>query len=180
MRAVAAVLLLLNACASHSQYTAQVRARDELVLSYNGRFELSADGKPIARGLRFNGLAQHVRCVHEAHKHAVNAEKAGTRAIVFSILGGVLGGLSLSAFAAFASPDTAVRAAVLASGVAVAATGTVFSALAFRSKNAANGSAIDAMNFYNDAVGSHGGSCDDTFPLAASTPASGPSSQPHR
>ena len=46
-------------------------------------------------------------------------------------------------------------------GLALATVGAVLSGLGQRMRNSANGHAIDAMNFYNDAVGSLGATCDD-------------------
>lgn len=169
------LLAALSACSpATTQYVPQVTADDELVLSYDGRFAVWRRGELVARGLGFAGLAHHVRCVPAAHERAVVAESAGKRALAFSIVGGVLGGISLGAFAAFASPRQDVRVGVLLGGVGLAAIGTLFAALGYKDKNVANGSAVDAMNFYNDAAGSTGASCDHP----ASAPTSEPTSQP--
>jgi hypothetical protein len=48
---------------------------------------------------------------------------------------------------------------MLAAGLGGAITGVVLAAIGRHEKNVANGHAVDAMNYYNDAVGSLGGTC---------------------
>jgi hypothetical protein len=180
VRALTAALALLCACAPTSAvYVPRVVAKDELTADYDGhRFAVWARGGQVARGLGWRGLTRHVRCVPPAKAAAETAERAGARAIAFSVVGGVLGGGSLTAFAAFASPRVDVRVGVLLGGVALAAIGTVFAALAYRDKNVSNGSAFDAMNYFNDAVGSYGASCDSVGPGSTVEPTDTPASQP--
>jgi hypothetical protein len=153
-------LLLLVACQpAMTMYPPQVLARGELALEYDGRFSMTSEGKTVARGLAWNGLSRFVACSDRARPLAEAAESDGAKAYGFAIAGGILGGASLGALGAFASPDPTTRLAILGSGVGVAILGTVLAALSHRYKNHANGQAIDAMNFYNDDVGSWGGSC---------------------
>jgi hypothetical protein len=162
-RAAALVVVgALSGCAAlPPPYRPRLVARQELVLSYDGRFELVAGGRRVARGLAWSGLEEFVRCVPDAAAHAARAETAGRAAVAFTALGVGLGAGSLASLAGFAVNDGKDLAAWLGIGVGVAALGTVFAGLSRLEKNTANGSAVDAMNVYNDAVGSRGGSCSD-------------------
>jgi hypothetical protein len=90
------------------------------------------------------------------------------------VLGGVLGGSGLIALVALADGDH--WAPWLAGGLGLATVGLTFSIVSWRFKNHANGHAIDAMNFYNDSVGSLGATCDDLVypPPAAPAPPTSP------
>ncbi len=159
-RLTVVVVLSLTACTpAAARYEPQVLARGELALGYDGRFSISAAGQPIARGPRWHGLAAHVACVEPARALAARAEADGDRALVFSVLGGILGGGSVAGLAGFAFSDPGMRYGLLAGGIATAALGTVFAALSHRFKNFANGQAIDALNIYNDELGAWGGDC---------------------
>jgi hypothetical protein len=48
----------------------------------------------------------------------------------------------------------------LTSGIATALVGITISGVSRRKGHQANGHAIDALNYYNDAVGARGGQCD--------------------
>ncbi|MCC6809055.1 MAG: hypothetical protein IT381_16625 [Deltaproteobacteria bacterium] len=179
-----AVACALTACVpATTQYVPQIVAQDELTLSYDGRFGVYAGERKLTQGLLYHGLAGHVRCVPLALKHGRAAEEAGARAVAFSVVGGVMGGLAPLSFISFISPDPTTRAVSLAGGLVSAVIGAVFAGLAYKQKNEANGSAVDAVNFYNDALGSYGGSCAvggvlPIFAPPASAPASLPASAP--
>ena len=49
-------------------------------------------------------------------------------------------------------------------GLGTAALAIVFSGISRIMGNSANGNAVDALNYYNDAVGSIGGNCDNPPP----------------
>ena len=66
---------------------------------------------------------------------------------------GSLGGLAVY------DKDPNLAAGILGVGVAAAVTGVVLAAIGRNQKNVANGHAVDAMNYYNDEVGSYGGTC---------------------
>lgn len=166
----AATLLLLTApfaggCAT-TQYAPQLVARGEITLGYDGGFVMRAEGKPVAEGLSYRGLASYVVCVPEAHRHAKSAQSHGGAAIALSVLGVTLSLASLGGLAGLA--DTDHQWAWLGGGLASGVVGLTLSALSWREKNQANGHALDAMNLYNDSVGSLGASCQDLrYPQAA-------------
>jgi hypothetical protein len=157
-----------SGCAS-SNYSAQVVARGELTLRYDGGFEMSAAGRRVASGLTYGGLEHHVRCVPQAREHAVRAASAGRAAIAFSVLGGTLGAGGLVGLVGLVDQNNWVP--WVAGGLGSAAIGLTFSILSWRYKNHANGNAIDAMNFYNDSVGSLGATCDELVYPAPAGPA---------
>lgn len=162
--AIAAISPTLG-CATVRPYEPQLVARGEITLRYENGFEMSAGNRPLARGLEWKGLPEYVRCVPEAAKHAASASSAGTAAIVLSALGVSFGVASLGGFAGFGVADGKYLGAFLGTGVGVAILGTVFAGLSRSYKNRANGQAVDAMNLYNDSVGSLGATCDDlTYP----------------
>ncbi len=166
-KSTAAVLAvaLAGGCAT-TQYAPQLVARGEIQLGYDGGFVMRAEGKPVASGLAYRGLARYVSCVPEAHKHAQSAQNHGGAAIALSVLGVTFSLASIGSLAGLA--DQQHQWTWLGSGLAAGALGLTLSAISWREKNQANGHAIDAMNFYNDAVGSLGATCQDLrYPPAA-------------
>ncbi len=170
---------LSGGCAS-TQYAPQVVARGELTLRYDGGFQVYAGHERLSSGLSYPHLAHYVRCVPEAHKHAQSARRSGIGAITTSILGGTMGAAGLVGLAGLADQDRLGLWLGLSLGLST--TGLVFSIVSWRLKNHANGHAHDAVNFYNDAVGSLGATCDDlrypppagplpAMPLAPADPA---------
>jgi hypothetical protein len=124
----------------------------------------------IAEGYGYDGLEEFVKCVPEASSHARDASSSGSTAGVLSTLGIVLGVSSLGSLGGlyFYEKDPATMAAILGSGIAVAVTSVVLGAISRKSKEAAHGHALDAVNYYNDAVGSYGATCNDlTYPPPA-------------
>ena len=156
----------LGGCAASTSYVPAVTARGELVLRYDNHFEAWSDGKRVARGLGWRGLDDFVRCVPRAHDEAVGARAAGTRAVVFSAIGGSLGVIALGGL--YGLVDTNHEWQWLGAGAGTAAAGLLFAGLGRMARNIANGRAVDAVNYYNDAVGSLGATCSDlTYPPPA-------------
>jgi hypothetical protein len=115
----------------------------------------------VARGPRYEGLSDFVRCVPDALRHSEAAQSAGARAAVltplsvgFAIVG--LGGLS---GLAYRNKDDRAMGALLLGGLALEITAVVLAGNSYAAKWKAQGNAIDAVNFYNDAAGSRGESC---------------------
>ncbi|XXT17508.1 hypothetical protein WME94_45495 [Sorangium sp. So ce429] len=154
----------------HTRYTPRVVARGELTASYDDGFTLWAGGQQVAESYHYDGLERFVRCVPEAREHARQASQSGRSATTLSTLGVVLGVGSLGGLSGlyFHDKDEAAMGAILGMGVAVAATAVVLGALSRPAKERVHGHALDAMNYYNDAVGSLGATCDDlTYPPPA-------------
>jgi hypothetical protein len=151
---------LIAGCAAPTSYTPRVVARGEVTLRYrDAHFEAWAGGEQIARGLRWRGLSRYVACVPAAKSHADQAASAGNRAVGFSIAGGILGGLAIGGL--IGAVDEQNRWDWLGAGLATAGVGLVFVGIGRLSRNSANGHAVDAINFYNDSVGSLGATCAD-------------------
>lgn len=148
----------LGGCGS-TVYSPQVVARGELTLSYNHGFELSAGGRRVAKGVSYRGLADYVGCVPQAQMHARSAQNNGSAAITLSVLGAVIGVSGLIGLIGIW--DEPNRWQWVGGGIGLGALGATFGGLSWRYKNHANGHAIDAMNFYNDSVGSLGATCAD-------------------
>ena len=167
----AALATLASMGCATTQYQPQLAARGELLLRYDGGFVMQAQGQTVARALSYRGLDRFVACVPEAHQHARSAQTHGGAAIALSVIGVTRSLASLGSLAGLA--DTQHQWSWLGGGLAAGAVGLTLSALSWREKNQANGHAIDAMNHYDDAVGSLGASCQDLrYP-----PAAGPSPQ---
>jgi hypothetical protein len=166
---LAAVLDATLGCAAVGPaYQPRLVARGELTLGYDGRFEMYAGDRPLTQGLRWDGLEGYVRCVPAAARQAQGASSSGTAAIVLAALGGSLGLVSLGGLAGFAVDDGKHLAAFLGTGVGLAVVGTLLAGLSRQLRNQANGQAVDAMNLYNDSVGSLGATCADlTYPAPA-------------
>jgi hypothetical protein len=150
--------LCLAGCAT-TRYEPRVVARGELTLRYRGGFELWAGEQRVARSLTWKGLDAYVRCVEPARVHAAEAARAGRASIALSAVGGALGVASLGGLYGLA--DDANVGAWLGGGIGVAAVGLAFVIAGRVYHNRANGHAVDAHNYYNDAVGALGASCDD-------------------
>jgi len=165
-RLLTVAALALTSCAVPTAYTARLVARAELTLRYQRlHFVAYAAGREVAHGLRWRGLDAFVACVPDARRNAVEAARAGDRALGFSVAGGLLGGLAPVGLVGIA--DAQNRWAWLGSGIGAAVVGVVFAAIGRLERNAANGHAVDAINFYDDAVGSLGKSCTDVGPATA-------------
>lgn len=140
-------------------YTPQVVARGELTLRYSHGFELVAGGQRVAKGLSYRGLTDYVRCVPMAEQHARSAQRNGSAAITLSVLGALIGVSGLTGLIGIW--DEPNRYSWVGGGIGLGALGATLALLSWRYKNHANGHAIDAMNYYNDAVGSLGATCAD-------------------
>jgi hypothetical protein len=151
---------------AETNYAARVVARGELTLRYHGAYEMWAAGQKVSQGLGWSGLESYVGCVDAARQHAAEARKAGRAAIGLSAAGGTFGVIALGGLAGFADPDR--QWIWLGSGLGLAALGIVLAGSGRAMRNRANGHAIDAMNYYNDSVGSLGATCADlTYPPPA-------------
>ena len=167
------VSLCVSGCAT-TQYTPQVVARGELTVRYEGRFEIYAGGKPVAHGLLWTGLPEFVRCVKQAREEAGHAADDGALAVTLSVLGGTLGGVSLAGLAGALADQRDHAWYWVGGAAAVGGLGAVFAGLGRLHRNRANGHALDALNQYNDAVGSLGATCDDLqYPPPVAAPAPG-------
>ena len=148
----------LSGCAS-TQYAPQVVARGELTLRYDGGFQVYAGQNKLTSGLTYPRLAEYVRCVPQAQEHARRARSSGIGAITTSVLGGLFGASGLIGLVGLVDQD---RIGLwVGSGLALSTVGLAFSIAGWRLKNHANGNALDAVNFYNDSVGSLGATCQD-------------------
>jgi hypothetical protein len=165
----------LGGC-STTTYAPQVVARGELTLRYDHGFELVAGGQRVSSGVAYNGLARYVRCVPKAHEHARSAQRNGGAAITLSVLGGVIGlGGLIGLVGIWDEPN---RWSWVGGGVGLGALGATLAVLSWRYKNHANGHAVDAMNYYNDSVGSLGATCDDLRYPEPAGPAPEPTAPP--
>lgn len=174
----AAALGLLAGCGSGmTQYTPQLRARGELTLHYDNGFSMTAEGREIASGHSWGGLTEYVKCVPKAKEHAEAAESSGSAAVALSWVGAGIGLGSLGSLAGLSvyDKDPNLAGAILGAGVFAAVTGVVLAAVGRNQKNVANGHAVDAMNYYNDAVGSYGGTCRKPAPPLPQVEPQGPS-----
>jgi hypothetical protein len=162
MRLAALLCALACGCGARSSYPPTRTVRAELVLRYRDGYELVAADRVVARSLAWRGLAGFVRCVPDAHAHATSAARHGRAAIALGALAITFGSLGLAGLtAAAADHDDAARLGVwLGSGFGLGVLGALGGWLSRLERNRANGHAVDAMNFYDDAVGSVGGACD--------------------
>lgn len=166
------MLLAVNTgCGASTQYTPALVARGELTLQYHDRFELWAAGHRIAHGTTYRSLVPFVACVPAARAEAVAARESGESGSVYTGLGIGFGTLALGGLGGLAFQNKpVVLGSFIGGGILSGLIGIVFGALARSSKNDANGHAVDAMNFYNDELGSRGGSCLDPIPAGAAAP----------
>jgi len=140
----------------------------ELTLRYEKGVQVFSGRKFLSAGPLYSGLPEHVRCVPQAYEHARYAQKHGRARRGMAWSGGALGVASLGGLSGFAfledEPKTAF--ALLGAGLGVAVLGIVLAGASRSAGNQAHGNAIDALNYYNDAVGSVGGSCAEDLSAA--------------
>ena len=134
-------------------------APGELVLRQRrGGLDVSAAQGRVARSIEWRGLEAFVRCVPEAQRHARKARRDGRASLALAIVGGSLGVASLGALGGLA--DEQHRFDWLGAAAGAAALGAIAAGLSRLYRNRANGHAVDALDFYNDAVGARGAVCD--------------------
>lgn len=132
----------------------------ELTLRYDNEFQVYSPQGPVATGIRYEGLADYVHCVPEALKQAEGAQSAGNTAVGLTVTGiglGVGGLVGLAGLNYSDKPE--VMWSFLLSGLGAEVLGLILTSVGRQQKVEANGRAVDAVNFYNDAVGSRGGRC---------------------
>lgn len=170
------VLVLLSGCA-YSFRPPQLLARGEIGVTMSHGMTFVAQGRVLAHSPVFRELPRFVACVPAAHDHAVRARRAGRSARAFAILGATLGMGAMVGFGALADRDHAY--AYLGAALGTGVVGLGFSAASFHGRRVAFGHGLDAVNEYNDAVGSLGATCLDlrfavpsgpTAPLPYPTP----------
>lgn len=152
---------LLGCATAHTSYRPTRGAATELTLTYDSGLKVSNQGRLLAQSPRYEGLADFVRCVPTAQRHARTAEEAGLRATLlsaFSIGFAVVGLGGLYGFHYKDQPGDTMGA-LLAGGVAFEVLAVVLGASSISAKSTALGNALDAVNFYNDAVGFDGPGC---------------------
>ncbi|MEZ4452111.1 MAG: hypothetical protein R3B09_21785 [Nannocystaceae bacterium] len=156
-----ALALGLTACSGQSQVAPRSVAPGELTLRYNDGMVIYAGHEPLTRGPGYRGLEGYVRCVPRAAEHARYARRYGRARKGLAWAGGTLGVASLGSLGGFAlfEEDRSAAFAILGVGLGVAIVGIVLAGASRSAGNQAHGNAIDALNYYNDAVGSLGGSC---------------------
>ena len=158
-----ALLLIaaLGGCSATSQYRPRIIAKHELSLAYADGVQIYAGREMLTEAPRFSGLADYVHCVPRAVEHAEDAESAGQAATGLAVAGIVLGAGSLGGLSglAFVEEDPGKAYAIFGTGIAVALVGMTMALVSRANKNQANGHAVDALNYYNDAVGSRGKRC---------------------
>ena len=158
---VAVSAALLGGCGSGlTMVEPRLLAPHELTLRYDNEFQVWSPSGEVASGVRYSGLRDYVGCVPDAARHAAEAESAGDTAVGLTVAGITLGVGGMAGLAGLAYQDKPdVMAGLLLGGIGVEVLGLVLAAVGRTYKVDANGHAVDAVNYYNDAVGSLGGRC---------------------
>jgi hypothetical protein len=164
LRHAAAILALAAAqagCGGVTRYIPVAAAPREIVLRDNEGLELWAGGGRVAEAHRYKGLTRFVGCVPAARQHAVAAERNGAAGMALSYtgVGFAAAGLAGLGGLAFEGKDDTAMIAFFSAGIGAELVGLTLVLIARKLKLDAMGHAVDATNFYNDAVGSAGGSC---------------------
>jgi len=138
----------------------RVLSPHELTLRYDNEFQIYSPQGEVATGYRYDGLADYVHCVPQALKQAEGAQSAGNTALGLTITGIGLGVGGLAGLAGLNYQDKPeVLWGFLLTGLGAEVVGLILTSVGRQQKVEANGRAVDAVNFYNDAVGSRGGRC---------------------
>jgi hypothetical protein len=154
---IAVAVLVLGGCA-----TVAPPARPGLLeWRRTDAMELTSQGAPVASAPTFEGLADFVRCVPDAARHARAAESAGGAGHVLSTLAvtGALVGLGgLYGLSDRARLD-GTQWAFLGSGLVIELVSLGLAGGSLQQRTQALGHALDAANYYNDAVDAGAASC---------------------
>lgn len=152
------IAFLLLGCAS-SYYPPQNTAQGEITLRMRPtKLEVFAEGKQIASSWTYSGLNNYVKCVPQADRHSRKSSHFG-RASVFATTLSFLTNASAIGFTAAAIVDTGYWREWTGAAVGGYVFSTAMMITARFLKDHADGHAIDAVNYYNDAVGSIGATC---------------------
>ncbi len=143
---------LATGCAA-TAYRPSRTAPGELALRYDGALQVWSADRRVAQAPTFDGLEELVACSPEARRHAEEARRDGSRASILSLASfglavAGLGGLSGLAL----HRDDRAMAGLLVGGIAVEVAAVALAGSSLSAKWKAQGNAIDAVNFYNDAV----------------------------
>ena len=162
--AVAIVLLasFTTGCSStHTSFIPSRLANNELVLLYDGRYKMATTSGFATGGYQYPGLTSFVSCVPPAAAHAQAAESWGDAVIPLQAAGITLavGGIGGAAGIAYLDKNKDLATGLILGGIGAQVLGLILVSIGAQAKYNANGNAIDAMNYYNDAVGSRGGYC---------------------
>ncbi|MRG96135.1 hypothetical protein [Polyangium spumosum] len=161
MLALGVSTILLAGCGSgFSAVEPRVLAPHELTLRYDNEFQVHSPQGVVATGVRYRGLVEYVGCVPDAERHALAAESAGDTAVGLTVAGltlGVGGAAGLAGLAFQDNPE--LMWGLMLGGLGAEVLGLVLTGVGRATRIDAHGHAVDAMNYYNDAVGSLGGRC---------------------
>lgn len=159
--AVAALAVGTGCTYAPSVHAPRFARSRELVLTYDDGYVLSAGGRPVAKGYSYEGLSSFVGCVPAARAHAEEAEADGSAAVPLQVTGTILavGGLGGLAGIHYIDRDGKAAAGLLLGGFGLQVLGLILVGAGAQAKVSANGHAVDAMNYYNDAAGSRGLGC---------------------
>jgi hypothetical protein len=155
------VSLLAVGCSATNRYTPELVAPAELVVQYDDGLEIYAGADQVAAAPTYDGLAHFVHCVPDARRLAEDAEDAGSAGLGLSVTSVSLAVLGLGGLAglAYEGKDEGAMVGLLLGGVVLEVIAVTTGAISLSRRYEANGSALDAVNVYNDAVGSAGGRC---------------------
>ena len=156
-----AATALLASCSATTRYRPTRAPPGELALAYDDEVQVWNGSRQVAQGPRYEGLSDFMRCVPDARRHAEVAQSAGGRASILAPLSVGFAVVGLGGFAglAYRNKDNGAMGALLLGGVALEIAAVVMAGSSFSAKAQAQGHALDAVNYYNDAVGSRGGTC---------------------
>jgi hypothetical protein len=180
MRRLVSAVVLVAGCAATSHVPRAV-ARHELVLRYPRHLAIDAGHALLTEAPDFTGLAAFVHCVDAARRHAQEAERFGARSTFQSRIALGLAVASAGGYAAALGGaadgwfEGAWGAVPLALGALGSAAGLVVVLLSRWDNERAHGHAVDAVNYYNDEVGSWGARCPPQDQTAKPTPRNRPS-----
>jgi hypothetical protein len=154
VRIVALGVALATAGCASSQYQPYRLYGNELVLAQDDGLIVRAGQQNVAREPRWTGLDERVGCVPSAATHARAARRHGRAATALAIAGGILGVASLGSLAGLQlrHSDPAAAGAIVGTGIGLGLIGIGLAAGSRRERILANGHAVDAMNYYNDAA----------------------------
>lgn len=148
-------------CGGTTRYTPSAVAPGEITFRANNGIELWAGDRRVADAHRYEGLADFVACVPAARQHAALAESNGLGGTILTYAGGgfALGGLAGLGGLAYFDKDDQKMFTFFSVGITAEIVGIVLAGVGRKVKLQATGHAVDAANYYNDAVGSVGGKC---------------------
>lgn len=161
----ATAAVLASGCAK-SQYVPYGLDPGELYVSQSGALRIADANGTVALEPGYAELVARVGCDPNADEHAREARRHGRATKALGYTGAGMGIASLAAFAGipFIHDEPKKAGAIIGTSIGIGLVGLALALGSRRHRVKANGHAVDAVNYYNDALTRPGARCQKKAP----------------